>query len=134
MAGISGGLFGLAFWKLALVMLTAQTPMSSTQAIGFDYSDTGMERFTVTRFEVKYDTGSFTSVQIPPSFVGGLTPNGYKTYKLVPPFTSGSHSVQFRACNATGCGGSSAPFTFVSASSPALVPGEVPSQVRVVAR
>lgn len=101
-----------------------------TDAIGFDYANADFQAYTVSRFEAQWD-GASTWSTIPTS--GGVvlsdTPTGYTTYKVVPPFSSGTHNVVFRACSdAAGCGGSSPapPFAFAYPSvSPPVPPGNV---------
>ena len=80
----------------------------------------------MTRFEANYDDVAWSSVQIPASVVLPDTLLGAKTYKLLPPFTSGTHTVLVRACNGVGCGSASLPFVFMSVgTSPTVAPGHV---------
>lgn len=110
--------------------LSAQAPtVTSSQAIGFDYLDADMTAFSVTRFDVQWDNGAWVSIGIPAPVKQADTLAGASTYKVTPPFTTGNHSVSYRAVNEAGAGAASSPFAFASlASSPA----GVPTNVRVV--
>lgn len=74
----------------------------------------------VTRFEVKYDNGSYTDVGMVP--VPGQ-PNRY--YAPLPALITGQHTVVVRGCNAAGCGPDSTPtFTFTMvAGVPTVIQG-----------
>jgi len=117
----------LACAVFPLPNLVAQTPapIGPTDAIGFDYSDANMTNFAVLGFEAQYDGGPWASLGIPASVVLPDTPAGSKTYKAISPFASGTHSVQFRSCNAAGCGSASVPFAFAHVNSPTVAPGNV---------
>jgi hypothetical protein len=126
---------------LLLVWIVFQTPHVAAQgppivgpndAIGFDYFDTEMTAAEVTMFQVQYDGGVWINLGIPPGVVLATTLPGAKTYKANSPFTSGTHSVVFRACNTVGCGGGSVPFAFAHGASTA--PGAAPGNVRKVPR
>ena len=112
-------LVGLLGLLLSIPLLAAQAPViGPTDAVGFDYLDADMA--ITTRFESSYDNGPWASVQIPTTVPLG------KTYKVIPPYTSGSHTVLFRACNSAGCGSASVPFAFVyAATSPTVAPGNI---------
>lgn len=94
---------------VASLLLWQAVTIGPTDAIGFDYATAEMTTYAVTRFEVSWDTSAFASLGIPPLVSAGA-PVGFQTYKVIPPFTSGQHTVVFRACNALGCGGGSTPF------------------------
>lgn len=128
-------------FRLALVCLvvlgfiatpSAQVPtITSSQAVGFDYLDADMVSFSVTRFDVQWDNGVWVSIGIPAAVKLANTLAGASTYKVTPPFTTGNHSVSFRAVNAAGAGAASGPFPFAVVGSP---PAGVPTNVRVVPR
>ena len=110
---------------LFLFTLSQQpVPIGPDEAIGFDYEQAEITRATVTHFESQWDGQTWVSLGIPPMISAGA-PVGWNTYKVVPPFTSGTHTAAFRACNISGCGGGSVPFAFVFPSSPAGIPSNV---------
>jgi len=100
-------------------------PISPTDAIGFDYLDSHMTDYFVSGFEVAYDGGPYQGIGIPASVVLPDTLGGGRTYKVQSPFATGTHTVTFRACNAAGCGGGSAPFVYEHVVSPSASPGNV---------
>ena len=126
---------GLTRWILLLGVLmattvSAQTPViGPTDAIAFDYGNADFTAYQVTRFEASWDGLTFGAVTTQ-SAVLADTPTGYTSYLVTPPFSNGTHTVSFRACNAAGCGGASSPFAFAYQGSPA----GVPTNVRKVAR
>jgi hypothetical protein len=93
---------------VASLLLFQAVTIGPTDAIGFDYATAEMTTYAVSRFEVSWDNSAYASLGIPATVAGA--PAGFSTYKVIPPFTSGQHTVVFRACNALGCGGSSTPF------------------------
>lgn len=123
----------LAILLLAgIVRLAAQTPtLTPTDAIAFDYIDAQFEEYQVTSFQAQWDGGAWATVPMA-SFKDATTVTGSTSYKVIPPFSNGSHSVSYRACNAVGCGGGSSPFPFAYAVSSA--PAAAPGNVRVVKR
>jgi hypothetical protein len=109
------------------IALFAQAPtIGPLDAIGYDYADTDLVLYEVNRFETQYDGGAWVAIGLPVAFVA----NGVTTYKTVPPYTNGTHSVNVRACNAAGCGPASLPFAFAVLS----VPGSPPTNLRKVPR
>lgn len=96
---------------LAALSVSAQNPtVGPNEAIAFDYYDADFTAGEVTGFEVQWDADGWLSLGIPPAFSDAQTPAGALSYKVASPFTSGTHSVAFRACNLVGCGGASNPF------------------------
>src|SRR5690242_9730943 len=112
----------LLIGSLRGALLAQSVILTPTDALGFDYLDADLTSFAVARFEVSYDLGAWTSLGLPAPFALSDTIAGAHTYKVVPQFTTGSHSVQFRACNAAGCGSASAAFPFAVESAPASAP------------
>jgi hypothetical protein len=116
----------LALLVLAPVASAQQpVPLSPADAIGFDYTDANLTAYQVSGFEVAYDGGAWQSLGIPVSVILPDTVAGGRTYKAIPPFVSGTHTVVFRACNGAGCGGPSLPFAFECVNSPGTSPGNV---------
>lgn len=110
----------------------AQSPViiGPAEALGFDYLDAALTAYAVTDFQVAWDsTTTFVTVGIPP--VSAVSA-GITTYKVVPSFSSGTHTFQVRVCNAVGCsvGAPATPFAFALLASP----GVAPTNVRKVAR
>lgn len=109
-----------------------------TDALGFDYSDTDLTNFQVSKFQAVWDisapNGTSTWIDVPATggFQTGGTLPGSSTYKIIPPFTNGNHVVVLRTCNAAGCGVNSVPFSFAFAVSSA--PATAPSNVRKIPR
>lgn len=122
----------LVFLLFGATRLTAQAPiLTPLDALAFDYLDSDYTNYQVNGFQAQWDGGSWVALS-PASFRDAQTMNGATSYKVIPPFTNGSHSVSYRACNAVGCGGGSAPFPFAFAVVEA--PLTVPGNVRVVRR
>ena len=126
--------------RLALVVLfvlgfvsgpsaQAGPTIGPADALGFDYLDTDLTTSQVNNFQVQWDSGPWVNLGIPPNAVYGDTVAGGKTYKVIPSFTSGSHTMAIHACNTAGCGVASAPFPFVVG----VVPNP-PTNVRKIAR
>jgi hypothetical protein len=103
--------------------------LGPNDAISFDYMDADFSGYQVTGFQASWDGGAWAAIS-PTSFRDAGTTSGATSYKVIPPFTSGQHTVSVRACNAVGCGGTSAPFAFAYQS----VPGSAPSNLRKVAK
>jgi hypothetical protein len=93
--------------------------------VAFDYIRTDFTSYAVTRFEVSWDGGAWSTIGIPAPFVDTQTQAGADSYSALPPFTQSTHSVVVRACNAVGCGLASSPFAFAYASSPTGAPGNL---------
>lgn len=110
-------------------VLLAQTTViiGPTETVAFDYSDADLASYSVTRFEAAYDGAAYSTVATT-AVVLGDTAVGWKTYKVALPFSSGNHTVVFRACRLEGCGGGSIPFAFAF---PVVNPN-VPTHVRKV--
>jgi hypothetical protein len=124
----------LALVLVLLVLAPVASAMQSvvigpTDAIGFNYSDADLQAYAVTRFEASWDGQAFAAIQ-PVTAILPDTPVGFTTYKNIPPFSSGNHTVVFRACRLEGCGGGSVPFAFAY---PVVNP-TVPTNVRRVPR
>jgi len=114
---------------LVIATLDAQGPavILPGQGIGFDYSDADLTTYQVRRFEGSWDGQAFGTLQTT-TLILPDTPPGFTTYRIGPPFTTGTHTVQLRACNDNGCGQASAPFPFAFVvASPVL-----PVNVRVI--
>lgn len=83
--------------------------IAAGQYLAFDYPDALLVSSEISRFEVQWDgAGSWDSVDYNPQDVGvgyvdGDTAAGSTTYPIPIPFTSGSHTVKIRACNALEC-------------------------------
>lgn len=96
---------------------SAQTQVTSAQSFAWDYP--AADIVTVSRFEIKVDTGSYLDA--------GKTPlsnvaNSY--YYQIPAMVSGNHQVVARACNIAGCSVDTPPLLFVFvAGVPNAVPG-----------
>jgi hypothetical protein len=111
----------------AVVSLTAQNPiLTPTDALAFDYPDADFTASQVTRFEAQWDGGAWGALPMT-TFRDASTPAGFSSYKVIPPFSNGTHAVSYRACNSVGCGGGSVPFgfAFAVAETPKAVPGNV---------
>jgi hypothetical protein len=117
--------FVVAFVLVAPLVAQQPIPLSPSDAIGFDYTDANLTAYQVSGFEASYDSGPWVSLGIPTGVILPDTPAGSRTYKAIPPFTSGTHTVVFRACNGAGCGVPSSPFAFEHVSSPGASPGNV---------
>jgi len=121
----------LALLLASVVILRAQSvTIGPLEAIGFDYLDADLTTYQVNSFQAQWDNGAWVSLGIPTSVIVGDTQSGAKTYKVIPTFTSGNHTVAFRACNSAGCGAASAGFPFGVLSGP----GSVPSNLRKILR
>jgi hypothetical protein len=117
---------------VAVARMDAQSAIvvGPNDALSFDYLDADFSTWQVTGFQVSWD-GSATWVALgTTAFRDSLTRAGGTSYKFIPSFTSGQHTVSVRACNAQGCGGGSSPFLFAYGS----VPSAVPSNLRKVPR
>jgi hypothetical protein len=108
------------------VVVTAQTQVIiGTERFAWDYPDADLASGAVTRFEVKYDDGAFTSVGIPTETAD--IPGG-KTYKVqFSALKPGTHTVTARACNVDVCSEPMAPLGFVLAVVPSI-----PSNPRII--
>ena len=112
---------------LVPVLAWAQPTATPGQAFAFDFVTADLATYSVTRFEMRVDTGTWVSVAIPTVANDTQTPAGSSTYRVaIPALTPGAHSVAFRACNSGGCGTASAPLDFTLV----IVPPP-PSGVRV---
>jgi hypothetical protein len=97
----------IALLLMAVPVLAQQpTPLGPNDAIGFDYVDANMTAYQV-------------------STILSDTPAGSRTYRVLSPFATGTHTVVFRACNGAGCGGGSVPFAYAHVNSPSAAPGNV---------
>jgi hypothetical protein len=97
------------WWLVAVVLQTVT--IGSTEAIAFDYNDADLSTFQVVRFEAAWDNQAYVALT-PTAIVLADTLPGSTTYKVVPPFTNGTHTVTFRACSSEVCGVASDPFPF----------------------
>jgi hypothetical protein len=100
---------------LVFVLMLLQTPIvGATDAIAFDYLDVDRDTYQVIRFEASWDDQAFlevtTTAVVLPDTIPGAT-----TYRVIPPFVAGAHTVTFRACRLEGCGAPSIPFPFAFA-------------------
>jgi hypothetical protein len=101
------------------VTLAAQSP---TVAVVFDYSNADFITYSVDHFEAQWDTEPWLPLDVTGEVLPDTLPESL-SYRVVPPFTGGTHTVAFRACNlAAGCGGASDPFGFEYAPVAPLVP------------
>jgi hypothetical protein len=99
---------------VALVVLLAlpAAAQSPTVAVVFDYSNADFITYSVDHFEAQWDTEPWLPLDVTGEVLPDTLPESL-SYRVVPPFTSGTHTVAFRACNlAAGCGGASVPFGF----------------------
>jgi hypothetical protein len=89
--------------------IEAQQPvLSPGQIFAFDYYKDDLTTWAITRFERRMDgAGSWTIINLstgvenPPT---GTPPRITITYMNPPPaLTTGAHTVEFRACNASAC-------------------------------
>jgi hypothetical protein len=104
---------------LVPMTLAAQSP---TVAVVFDYSNADFITYSVDHFEAQWDTEPWLPLDVTGEVLPDTLPESL-SYRVVPPFTSGTHTVAFRACNlAAGCGGASDPFGFEYAPVVPLVP------------
>jgi len=126
--------------RLALVLLfvlgfvsgpsaQAGPTIGPNDALGFDYLDTDMSTAQVNNFQVQWDGGPWVNLGVPVSVILADTATGAKTYKVIPSFTSGSHTMTIHACNSAGCGVASSPFPFVVGVAP-----NGPTNVRKIPR
>ncbi len=106
------GLLAL-FVLLAPALLAAQIILTPTDALSFDYDNTVYTEYSVTGFQVQYDspTAAWTAIT-PQSFTDAGTLANHTSYRFIPPYTNGNHTVSVRACNVFGCGAGSIPFSF----------------------
>jgi hypothetical protein len=96
-----------------------------TDAIAFDYENADVITYAVDHFEVQWDGQPWLPLDVTGAVFPDTGPEAL-SYRVVPPFTVGTHTVAFRACNlAAGCGGASSPFDFAYAVVPPLPPGYV---------
>jgi hypothetical protein len=71
------------------------------QALGFDYADADLATYRVTGFQVSWDGQAYDWAIL--TFVHlADTPPGSTTFRMPPPFTTGTHTAQVRTCNADG--------------------------------
>ena len=123
--------FLIIFLLLFPAVVAAQVTLTPTDALSFDYDNAIYQQWTVTKFESQYDGGTWQPLVIA-QFTDSSTLVNHTSYRFIPPFTAGNHTVSLRACNAVGCGTASAPFAFGYAVSSA--PTASPVNVRKVAR
>jgi hypothetical protein len=123
--------FAAVLLLCAAVRMDAQTvpTLGPNDAISFDYMDADFSTYQVSSFQAQWDGGAWVAIGTT-AFRDAVTTAGATSYKFIPPFTSGQHSVSVRACNATGCGGGSSPFAFAYTS----VPSAAPRNLRKVAK
>lgn len=114
----------------ARVFAQAGPLIGPTDAIGQDYSDADMTTYQVNTFQAQWDGGAWVSVGIPPTVIDAGTPAGSKTYKFIPTFTGGSHTLSVRVCNVVGCSAPGAVFPFVLG----VVPSAPTTPLRKIAR
>ena len=119
----------LAYFLFAVPTLAQVPTLGPTDAIAFDYFDSDFTLYSVTHFEVSWDSGAF-AVTAASAFVDGATQPGATSYRVAPPFSAGNHTVSFRVCNAWGCSLPTSPFAFGYASG--SQPAQPPSNVRKV--
>jgi len=101
----------------------AQVPVATQNSVPvFDYLIVDFTAFSVTRFEMQLDSGTFASIGVPATtddvktLVGAHPYPGPKLGTLG--MSVGSHTFASRACNAGGCGIASAPLAFTYAPIP----------------
>jgi hypothetical protein len=100
---------------LVFVLMLLQTPIvGATDAIAFDYNNNDLATFQVVRFEAAWDSQPYVTLTTV-AFTDANTQLDCTSYKFIPPFTSGTHSVTVRACNSEVCGTASGPFPFAYA-------------------
>ncbi len=98
---------------LALSASAAAQTATPGQAFAFDYVIQDLTTYSVSRFEMRVDAGTWVSVNLPAVANDAQTPAGSNSYRVaVPALTPGTHAVEFRACNTGGCGSPSAAYSF----------------------
>lgn len=96
----------------------AQVTATPGQSIAWNYVDADLTTFSVTSFQVCYDGATSGCQTVTPTvgkFSDPTVPAGQSAYKLQLPTTLSvgpAHTVLTKACNASGCGGGTAPFPF----------------------
>lgn len=90
---------------LVAVLASAQTvPVIQSQKLAFDADTLNITEANIVRFELKVDSGTYTSLNMPPPANDANTPVGKTTYKVdLPSLTLGPHTLMVRACNTTIC-------------------------------
>lgn len=106
-------------YTLAVLLLStslqAQTPIIGPgEGIAFDYRDVDRQTYAVTHFEGSWDNSAFSWLAVQ-GLIAADTPLGSTTYRIEPPFVTGTHTIVLRACRLEGCGGGSSPFAFAYA-------------------
>ncbi len=125
------------FLILLLLLLpsavAAQVILTPTDALSFDYDNAVYQEYSVTGFQVQYDgAGAWQSLTVQ-TFTDTGTLAGHTSYRFIPPYTNGNHTVSLKACNVFGCSvQGSAPFGFGYAVSSA--PTALPVNIRKVPR
>jgi len=104
------------------------TVLTSSDAVGFDYLDADLATYAVRGFEAQWDGAAYTALTVTGAVLPD-TPSGAQTYRLVPPFPNGRHTVAVRACNARGASGAA---SWAFAVAPEMPPA--PSGLRKVPR
>jgi hypothetical protein len=99
---------------LVLVLLLQTPIVGAIEAIAFDYLDLDRDTYQVIRFEASWDDQAFLEVTTTAVVLPDTLP-GATSYRVVPPFVAGTHTVTFRACSLQGCGTPSVPFPFAYA-------------------
>lgn len=92
------------------------------RSYGVDYITANIKTFSITRFEIQLDGGTWNSIGIPPIQNDAQTLTGYDTYVSPIPDTTplGNHTALARVCQSgTVCSDPSNPLAFVFAVIPA---------------
>ena len=85
--------------------------LPTAEAIAFDYTEADLATYQVSHFEGAWDSGAFQPLTAETTTLPD-TPDGSLSYRVVPPFTAGAHTLRVKACNAGGCGEPTAPLAF----------------------
>lgn len=93
--------------KLLLVLALLLIPVSVKaqdvpNGIFWDYSNTDLKTYAVTKFQTKIDTLDWVDVGLPNPIPVPPPPEDWTTYRWkFPPLVVGDHVVRVRACTAT---------------------------------
>lgn len=107
------GLCALSFLFFASTV-NAQVVVGPNTQYRFDFPTVDVVNFAITRFELKVDSGAYTTLGLPnPVTNDPNTPINSTTYgATLGTLTVGLHTAVVRACNAIGCGADSNSVSF----------------------
>jgi hypothetical protein len=114
MNGVSMKTLVLLVALFAVPVIAQQAPpVISGDRFAWDYVEADLATYSVDRFEVQIDSGTWTPVGIPVAFTDARTQAGKKSYAIPFPATQpGNHTITIRACNPDVCSAGTAPFAF----------------------